>query len=644
MKSVETDGSFLVSKKLRTIILTAILTVAAMLSSGVFSARAGAATITVDSLDSGYNSTGCTFVEAVDSSNYDDGGGTGCAHGSGQDTIEFSIPGQISPDRVLEFTDSVIINGNAGGTSISGANIPQNFSNIMYFKFPTGGVDVDIEINNLEVFDSIYSAIRFYIVQDSSGNDDINVSINGAYIHGNNHAAIDYKISPGDPAGQGQENLTIKNSKISNNSAVNPTDFSSALIVEQCWDYPPATPASESQTPLTALEDSLFEDNFGQYGSIAFSCGRMISESNSIIGGYGSFLASVSVGELDRLFSYAQDSYMYMNNNTIVGPQDGPAVGAASFATDTVEKVAISNSTIIGGSDQYSVVASSDYNADSSVSFDFTNTYLGGNSGSNCDFDQVVSVASNNSISSDASCGFSIENTDGGLLPLQEILAGPQLGPFGGQGHLKVLPIDTESALFNSGLTEQCPDEDQLNISRPQVYACDVGAFELRADTPLTGSVWYDTNQNGTRDEGEEPVIGATMALLNSDGSALTEAVSDSNGEYSFLVAPGEWSIRASRSDIDGEDGSGQVLSFTVGGSNHSVSYDFPIVADSGTDKSTGDGKADIVNSEKSAEEQLADTGNSVLTQVLVAALIVMPALAAVFFKRKELYKYKPYL
>ncbi len=92
-------------------------------------------------------------------------------------------------------------------------------------------------------------------------------------------------------------------------------------------------------------------------------------------------------------------------------------------------------------------------------------------------------------------------------------------------------------------------------------------------------------NQNGDcfgEEEDHQPVVGATVYLLNSDGEIIAETLSDSNGEYEFLgLAPGTYSVReitpdslidggAQAGGVDGDtrgsvDDSGTVVDIQVG-------------------------------------------------------------------------------
>jgi hypothetical protein len=58
----------------------------------------------------------------------------------------------------------------------------------------------------------------------------------------------------------------------------------------------------------------------------------------------------------------------------------------------------------------------------------------------------------------------------------------------------------------------------------------------------LTGRVVAGSNAGSA---GGEPVAGAFVRLLNSEGEFTAEVVSSPQGDFRFYAAPGDWTIRA---------------------------------------------------------------------------------------------------
>ncbi|MBL0283944.1 MAG: carboxypeptidase regulatory-like domain-containing protein [Zoogloea sp.] len=59
----------------------------------------------------------------------------------------------------------------------------------------------------------------------------------------------------------------------------------------------------------------------------------------------------------------------------------------------------------------------------------------------------------------------------------------------------------------------------------------------------LGDRVWLDTNANGVQDAGETGLAGVTVQLKNADGSVAQTATTDANGNYSFTVNAGTYSV-----------------------------------------------------------------------------------------------------
>ncbi len=86
--------------------------------------------------------------------------------------------------------------------------------------------------------------------------------------------------------------------------------------------------------------------------------------------------------------------------------------------------------------------------------------------------------------------------------------------------------------------------------------------------------VWFDTNHNGVQDQGERPVPGVRVELLNADGSAaiggdgqpVPAATTDANGRYVFDNLPaGDYQIRFSGLPVGYEFTTPTALSATTG-------------------------------------------------------------------------------
>jgi len=110
----------------------------------------------------------------------------------------------------------------------------------------------------------------------------------------------------------------------------------------------------------------------------------------------------------------------------------------------------------------------------------------------------------------------------------------------------------------------------------------DAGIFFQQPSTASVGNfVWFDTNQDGIQDNGEQGISGVTVTLYNNVGSVVGTTITDANGFYLFTqVLPGTYTIGftppagltfspnnggvSNPSNSDANPGSGITSSFTV--------------------------------------------------------------------------------
>ncbi len=81
----------------------------------------------------------------------------------------------------------------------------------------------------------------------------------------------------------------------------------------------------------------------------------------------------------------------------------------------------------------------------------------------------------------------------------------------------------------------------------------------------ISGYVYVDANNNGVYDEGETPIPGAALVLLDANGNQVETKQTDESGFYRFCgLRPGEYSIRETQPDgyYDGTDREGSAGGF----------------------------------------------------------------------------------
>jgi hypothetical protein len=156
----------------------------------------------------------------------------------------------------------------------------------------------------------------------------------------------------------------------------------------------------------------------------------------------------------------------------------------------------------------------------------FRNTILFGNSGTECVL--LASVTANNSLAEDGTCGLSGNGSITGV--------NPALGPLANNGG----PTDTRaigagSIAVNRG-GANCQATDQRGVTRPQLGACDIGAYEYRASR-LTVVKRVINDQGGTQASGDFSVHVRSSADV--PGSPAPGTASG----RTYVLAPGTYTV-----------------------------------------------------------------------------------------------------
>ena len=105
--------------------------------------------------------------------------------------------------------------------------------------------------------------------------------------------------------------------------------------------------------------------------------------------------------------------------------------------------------------------------------------------------------------------------------------------------------IDSDGNPVSAGtsttdLISLAANEERLDI--------DLGLFNPTAPLGQIGDrVWFDSNNNGLQDAGEQGVPGVTVSLLNSTGTVIATTVTDGDGIYKFVnLADATYSVKFS--------------------------------------------------------------------------------------------------
>jgi hypothetical protein len=121
----------------------------------------------------------------------------------------------------------------------------------------------------------------------------------------------------------------------------------------------------------------------------------------------------------------------------------------------------------------------------------------------------------------------------------------------------------------------------------------DLGLYNPTAPTGQIGDfVWFDSNNNGVQDGGEQGVPGVSVSLLNASNTVIATTVTDANGNYRFVnLADATYSVKFSNlpagfvfspKDLGGNDNldsdadpvTGQTGTYTIAGGNTNITVD----------------------------------------------------------------------
>ena len=80
------------------------------------------------------------------------------------------------------------------------------------------------------------------------------------------------------------------------------------------------------------------------------------------------------------------------------------------------------------------------------------------------------------------------------------------------------------------------------SVSENQGKGIGIGDIELLTPPPpieIGNRIWLDTDSDGVQDPNESPIVGVTVQLVNSSGTVIATAVTNSSGNYYFTNATG---------------------------------------------------------------------------------------------------------
>jgi hypothetical protein len=308
-------------------------------------------------------------------------------------------------------------------------------------------------------------------------------------------------------------------------------------------DSQPPTPVAPQVSGVTIrrgngatlnVSDPDFGDGGGVYafGTLALVNSAVVNNTASGSGG-GIGLASgaemvmiastvaaniATTGNGGGIFSANEAQFVQLVNSTISGNSAGSGNGGGLYGGGGSNYFLL-NATVAGN--QAAAVGGIQTGGAAS----FRNSILYGNGGTECVLD---SVTANNSLAEDGTCGLSGNGNITGV--------NPGLGPLANNGG----PTDTRaigpaSIAVNRG-GAGCQATDQRGVARPQLGACDIGAYEYRAPR-LTVIKHVVNDHGGTQAAGDFNVHVRTTA----DVAGSPAPGTDSGRTY--VLTPGSYTV-----------------------------------------------------------------------------------------------------
>jgi len=169
------------------------------------------------------------------------------------------------------------------------------------------------------------------------------------------------------------------------------------------------------------------------------------------------------------------DATVHVSNSTFTGNTAGANGGGAigNFGTVTITQSTLSGNSSAFGANLHNLTTGAPMTVTQSI------VANGGGGGTNCSGSPAV-VDGGYNIDTGTSCGFSAASHS-------KNSTDPQLGALasnGGPTQTMALPAGSPAVNAIPATVPGCSGTDQRGVSRPQGPACDIGAYELIAQTP----------------------------------------------------------------------------------------------------------------------------------------------------------------
>jgi len=464
------------------------LAAAAVLLLG-FAAPAAAAEITVNTTDPGWADGRCSLEEAIKAANTD-AAADACPAGDGDDVVTFSAPGVIdAPEGGFRITSNMTVQGRAGGTAIRGDN---GFDIVLTAAESSSAVTA-VTLADLRLFSDPWwkgeaTAGEYGVhVKDESGagaETEYTVVMENLRVDG-----YDFGVRVDKVANSGRHGtIEVRSSEV-----VRHMGQGSNVYLDACDTVEPFHKVALTimNSAIEILESPLFvpvadtvdsDDPEGGAG-VHNDCGHLKVIGSTIVSNRVGISASGGKQGKGGDAGEVASTRTEIINSSINGNKDA-GVSLWKDSSSLKPELLIVNSTIThnaGGGIRTKWEGAGQHDGEY-FDVEIFNSVVGGNTGRQCELvDSLVGDAESGNASSDDSCGFGLVIGGFGLGGLWPGGGGVKIGPSGGE-LVWMRPVNRHSPLIDAVTGLHCPHEkaptDARGVSRPQGFACDVGAYE----------------------------------------------------------------------------------------------------------------------------------------------------------------------
>ena len=473
--------------------------------------HAAANTITVNTTADPGSPGVCALRDAITAANTKTAV-NGCAAGTGNDVITFSVSGTIT----LGSTLPAIANTSPNTLTIDGRGQTVTVDGASAYQVLVVNAGSTLSLNDLTIADGYTAAYPGGGAILVNGVE-YGGSLNGALTITNCTFSANSTNTPPNGSGLTQYDggaildggaLTITNSTFSGNSANNAyggaifaSTTGTLTITKSIFSGNSSGGGGAlTTTPavsLTTINDSTFS---GNTAPSPYSLGGAINSQGPLTISGSTFSGNYSYTSAGAIWSTGM---LTVTNSTFYGNRAPNYYGGAINQENPYQNLTIISSTFSGNSAYFGGAITSD-----PYTTTFYNSILANNSavqGRNCIFGNNAAPAGSGNIEDDSSCDFGMSTAANGFTIGDDVsdyyIALDPGGLANNGGPTETIAL--ESGSYAIGAIPQgspnCPGVDQRGFGRPApgYTACDVGAYEFAAVPPIDCNVTYNGTFNG---------------------------------------------------------------------------------------------------------------------------------------------------